>query len=525
MKKYFTYSDRLLIVFTGIISICAFLYFYFHGQENLSYYDALGRLNAARKLIESLNPGIGQLGSLWLPFPQILIIPFIWNDFFWHSGIAGYIVSGISFVIAGVYLQKMVFIMTQSRKIALLIWFIFVSNVNILLLQTMAMSEVFFCCFFILTIYNLVLWIKNQTFFNLLLTALCLMVLTLTRYEGYFVLVGVWLSVIVECVKTNSIRRKDKIAAMLLVFFSISVFGIILWCIYGALFNYDPLFWLHAYISAPPVLLNSKPPVDNLGYGIQNPTLIQSFYIYSSVAMWTIGVFTFLLGVGGMILFWFRPVRLFYSSWIISIVLLLCLGFGYFKGFIPHIEFPAVFLTGNNIRELSVYADNNVRYGIIFLPAILIFVGYLAKQSKFFFKMTLLFVLVQCFFSIVSPKLFQYPFNVSWRYKPSVEVQWFKSHYSGGLILIASNKHEDFMFETGLTYNKFIYEGAHRYWDKAILRPSRLATWVIFDSNAPGDNVYSDLTQSSTYDLSKKFTLVYVYKGFHFYKLRNSKRG
>src|SRR5579862_508933 len=153
MKKNLQYSDTTLACFTVCISICAFVYFYLHGNQNLSYYDAIARLNTARKIIDSITPGLGQLGGIWLPFPQILFVPLIWNDFFWHTGIIGYLVSGTAFVVGAVFLQKTVYLLTHSRKVALLLWFVYVGNVNILLLQTMAMSEAFFLCFFILTFY------------------------------------------------------------------------------------------------------------------------------------------------------------------------------------------------------------------------------------------------------------------------------------------------------------------------------------------------------------------------------------
>src|ERR1700744_1272160 len=96
VKRYFS---QLLLFITICISIVATVYFYFHGKENLSNYDAIARLDIARKMIDSITPGVGQLGAIWLPFPQVLTIPFIWNNFLWHSGFAGSIISGIAFIL------------------------------------------------------------------------------------------------------------------------------------------------------------------------------------------------------------------------------------------------------------------------------------------------------------------------------------------------------------------------------------------------------------------------------------------
>ena len=42
----------------------------------LLYGDAVAHLGIARRLIDSLNPGIRQIGSVWLPFPHLLMMPF-----------------------------------------------------------------------------------------------------------------------------------------------------------------------------------------------------------------------------------------------------------------------------------------------------------------------------------------------------------------------------------------------------------------------------------------------------------------
>jgi len=105
-----------LIIFLGtVFSFGSFLLFYTNHYQYLGLGDSIPRLNLARKLIDNLTPGIGQLGTVWLPFPIILMLPFIWNDFLWHSGIAGSIVSMFFFILGGYYLYKLIFLITKSR--------------------------------------------------------------------------------------------------------------------------------------------------------------------------------------------------------------------------------------------------------------------------------------------------------------------------------------------------------------------------------------------------------------------------
>ncbi len=518
MKKFFTtYSDTLLSLLTLVISICAFLYFYSHGHENLSYYDAIARLNTARKIIDSITPGLGQLGGIWLPFPQVLFIPFIWNSFLWHSGLAGYFVSGTAFVFGAVFIQKAAFLLTKNRKVSLLIWFLYVTNSNLLLLQTMAMSEMFFICFFILTLYYLFLWIQKDSLDDFLFTALCILVLTLTRYEGYFVLLGVTIAIAVACFKKYGLKQKQKIEGMLVLFLAVASFGILLWCMYSALFYKDPLFWLHAYATPQTSILVQNTVVDHF-YGITNPNLWESLQVYSLIILWTNGVITVLLALVGFVYYLFTRSRNFLALFIITIVLYLFLVVGYFKGLIPLIEFPLVLLTGTHVREWSVYADNNIRYGIVMLPCLLLFISYLAKKNSILFGIICAFVVGQVLITVANPLFEQYAFYKSWRYPAIAQVPWFRSHYDGGLILIAASRHEDFIFQSGLPYNDFIYEGTRENWKHSLENPSQYATWVIFDEKISGDDVTYGLTKSGVSDLQKHYILVYLKNGFHIYK-------
>lgn len=521
-KTFVTYNDRAFLLLNAIISITAFLYFYSHGLENLSYYDAIARLNTARKMLDSITPGVGQLGGIWLPFPQMFMLPFIWNNFLWHSGIAGYIISGICFIIGALYIQKLTYVLTKDRKTAHLIWFLFISNSNILLLQTMAMSEMFYFCFLILTCYYLVLWIKTHNIVRFIQCAVCIMMLTLTRYEGYFIFLGVFIAIIIECIQTYGLKNKEKIEGMLLLFLTIAGFGIILWCIYCALFYKNPLFWLYSYSpNTTPIILINKNLVNHV-YGLLHPNMWQSFLIYSSVILWTNGILTVALGLLGLLIYLWSPKKEYFALFIVTLVLYLLLVIGYFKGFIPHIEYPTTLLTGKNIREWSVYADNNVRYGIVLFPLILLFASVVAAKNKYLYGFCVAIALLQLIFSITKPQFLQYPFYKSWRYPSIAAVPWFQSHYNGGLVLIAASTHEDFMFESDIPYHSFIYEGTRNFWYDSLNTPSTYATWVIYDSSSANDDVTSGMSEKGLTNLHKKFKLVYDKNYFHIYELKNN---
>ncbi len=531
------HNDLIIFVLTFLISLASQIYFYTHGNQNLSDYDAIARLNIARKIIDSLTPGIGQLGGIWLPFPQILMIPFIWNNFLWHTGIAGSIVSGTAFILSAIYLRKTVLLLTNNKKAALLVWFIFVSDINLLLLQTMAMSESFFLFSMIMILYFLTKWVKDHDFVDFLLLGLFVTFITLTRYEGYFVFIGVFISVFLECIFSYwRYEGKDKVEGMMLVFLTVAGFGIFLWCLYCALFYKDPLYWLHVYSSDKGQVSTYSASIENVktnttivGKGALSIT--QSFLTYSSAILWTNGIITSLLALFGFILITINvlerrlirsKIRLYLPIIIISTVLFSLLVYGYQRGFIPAIEFPPITIVHLLSKSFNDFSHSNIRYGVIMAPLIFIFIGLIASRNKVFGVLITLLIAFQIFTYFYTPLFLYFSFPASWGYSILKPVPWFISHYDGGLILTSSNRHENFMFQTGLPYKDFIYEGSREYWTTSLNEPDMYATWILYDETNTGDNVTRYLTDYAHYILDTKYKLLYYQNGVKIYKLKDT---
>src|SRR5258705_9388835 len=83
-----------------------FFVHYLNNRLGLAYNDARSHLDIGRRVVEGLKPGFAQIGSVWLPLNHILMIPLIWNDYLWHTGLAGAIWSMLSFVATGVLIYK-----------------------------------------------------------------------------------------------------------------------------------------------------------------------------------------------------------------------------------------------------------------------------------------------------------------------------------------------------------------------------------------------------------------------------------
>src|SRR3972149_7824331 len=104
LQKFFDKNILSILILTlSLISVFAFL-FYYENKLGLSYNDARSHLDMGRRVVENLKPGLAQLGSVWLPLPHFLMLFTVWNDFMWHSGLSGAIVSMASYVGTGIFI-------------------------------------------------------------------------------------------------------------------------------------------------------------------------------------------------------------------------------------------------------------------------------------------------------------------------------------------------------------------------------------------------------------------------------------
>src|ERR1700678_4671988 len=74
-----------LALFVSLFSVL----FYYRNGDLLLYGDAVAHINIARRVFDSRTPGLLQLGTVWLPLPHLLMIPFLLLNSAWQSGIGG----------------------------------------------------------------------------------------------------------------------------------------------------------------------------------------------------------------------------------------------------------------------------------------------------------------------------------------------------------------------------------------------------------------------------------------------------
>jgi hypothetical protein len=139
-----------------LVSLFAFLY-YLQKSDLLLYGDAIAHINIARRVFDSQTPGLLQLGTVWLPLPHLLMIPFIFSNAMWRSGAGGSIPSMIAYVLGVVGIFRLVRGMLEAdvrTKPAAVVgaWaaaFAYGANPNLIYIQATAMTESVYLALFV----------------------------------------------------------------------------------------------------------------------------------------------------------------------------------------------------------------------------------------------------------------------------------------------------------------------------------------------------------------------------------------
>ena len=206
------------------VSLISFSY-YFQRSEILLSGDAIAHINIARRVFDSQTPGLLQLGTVWLPLPHLLMIPFLLSDAMWQTGIGGSIPSMLAYVlgVVGIFrlTRGLLEIQAGSELAAKLSpWLaalVYAANPNLIYLQATAMTETLYLAFFVWALVYLSEFLQAQAKSlssggtgdhggKLWKCALCIAGTELTRYDGWMLAAAIALAVIGMAMR----RRQDR---------------------------------------------------------------------------------------------------------------------------------------------------------------------------------------------------------------------------------------------------------------------------------------------------------------------------
>jgi hypothetical protein len=157
-----------------------------------------------------------QLGGVWLQLPHILILPFVWNDYLWATGLAGSFVGMICYFVATIFIFLSARRITHSSIASFVGTLVFIFNPNILYLQATPMAEPVCWATFTMACYFMLAWIQEEKTKYLILATASTCLATLARYDGW-ILVAVFpvLIVFIGLLKHYSLRKIEGLFFLL----------------------------------------------------------------------------------------------------------------------------------------------------------------------------------------------------------------------------------------------------------------------------------------------------------------------
>ncbi|KKU64381.1 MAG: Glycosyl transferase family 2 [Candidatus Amesbacteria bacterium GW2011_GWA1_47_16] len=471
----------LVSFFLAALSAATFLIYYSQGLT-LAYNDARSHLDIGRRIVEGLKPGFAQIGSVWLPLPHFLMTFTIWNDFMWHSGLAGSIQSMVSFVATGILIYlflRRLGVGTAGRLAGL---GVFAFNTNVLYLQTTAMTELLLLATMTAGSYKFLAWYQEQKLPDLILSAFWFMLATLIRYDGWFLVITATLLVAWRGWKKGGWQVAE---GMTLMFSSLGFLGIALWLLWNQLiFNNFLYFAISPYSAyAQQQALLSQGNLATKGQ------LLVSFLSYLSSLVFSHTMVVFLLGIAGAAVLWLDKKNSLHTR-IAALCLLAPFVFNIISLYLGQ---SAMFIPG-----LSGGFWFNVRYGIMLAPSVAIFIGLLIDRLKNFRPVIggiLIFVMVFSHLNQDTVALEDARSNLSYFNVSSLsDTLNQRASQNEGFILLSTASHETVIFGSSLPMKRFITEGTGLYWQTAIVAPHRLARWIVMQTDFTGDLVWKSVS-------------------------------
>jgi dolichyl-phosphate-mannose-protein mannosyltransferase len=457
-------TDELLVACLAVaLSVCAYAW-YAHAGLTVGYGDAVSRMMIARRVVAGRATGLAQLGTTWLPLHTMLMLPLIWNDTLFHSGFAGAFPSMVTYALTAIYLYRMARLLFSSRGTAWVAALIFLLNPSVLYMQSTAMSEVPLLCGATIAIYYMVRWARSYYTMDLAKSAVAVAVSAGIRYDGWALAAAFAVVVLYVAWRRQGYAGAESHSILygMLAFSSCAA-----WVIYNGVIFHDPLLFLF--------FGDSTHTVHHLE-GYHKPWL--SFEMFGYAAGETAGWMMMALAALGLILFAVRH-RLQASALPVYALLL------------PIAYHWLIFYVGiDSIRlpQLGATIYWNARFGLMLVPAVVIFAAYLASQHHYLRLTTLLATLA---FVVINNTL-QMPMALREPASPQsasvvphqrMAAEWLLAHYHGGDVLISYDPDAPmaYFLMRGLPDEALLTDAAKAPFAAALAHPETSVKWIVYD--------------------------------------------
>jgi 4-amino-4-deoxy-L-arabinose transferase-like glycosyltransferase len=475
----------------------------------LLYVDTISHLEIARRVVSGTSPGLAQLGSVWLPLPHLLMLPFVWISAFYQNGFAGSIVSMAAYVATAVLIYKIAFRLTSRKFAGIVAAGVFALNVNMLYMQSTPMTEALLFAMLAAMVYCIQQWADTDKYQYLIAGAVAALCGTLTRYESWPVLACLAIAVVFIAWQRRQSGLTFKIrwtstGDRFIVFAVVAFAGIAAWLIWNWVIFGNPLTFQTGAYAKPSNWVASGEPF------IGNWLIAAKTYGYAMLDNETGPLL--LLAAAGLVCLIAREWRTKRTAARSLPVLSLLVIVPFF--------IASLYAGQRPLHVLQVSNDlYNVRFGLIMLVPTAIGIGYLVGTLQRFRPAMYIaggLVLVLAIGlgaglvrhdNVVTYTAAQETLSSTAVLKQEPVVAFLKAHYTGGLVLMESFGNENIAFQ--IPSDQLVYEGSYRQWLPSLRNPSgNHIEWIVARcGNYPyPDKVCLALRQAQLSDYSLIYT-------------------
>ncbi len=501
--------DIRLVLAIAATLICGTLWWCLHQSYNLllAYADVPTHLNLARRVHDDLHPGLGQLGSYWLPLAHVVELPFVWNDTLWRSGLAGALPSMACYLLSVGLLYQLAMLATGERMPGVIAALAFAANPNVLYLHVLPMFEPTIIASMLAATYLLARWLRDGGFALLIAAAAAMSVAATSRYESWgFVAAS---AVVVASALWQQGCRGARLRGRLLFYLVLAWYGMALWLLWNLALNGDALYFLHPSF-------NKGLAEARLAILTKRHVLRATAYVFYSIAD---NAGPLLVGLGALGLWRFGGAFGLRARGLWLYLLAAPAAFDVFylwyKG-TPPITVP----------QLIPHTSGNIRYGVVTLPLLCLAVGYLARAPlpvrgrptrRGLWALAQAAVLASVLMQplVLVQRHYVVSFNEAntdaYLRQQNIRINvahWLRAHYDGGRIMMSTFKGADrIILDSGLHDNVFVHEGSQNDWHCALKRPQRWVRWIVLFKK--GDGAAALIKYKAVGGAQEYFTRIY----------------
>jgi hypothetical protein len=482
-----------------VAALLAITVFGYCARHNLLllYGDAVAHLHIARRILDARNPGFRQLGSVWLPLPHLLMLPFVQRMQWWQSGLAGAIPSMVCYILGcvGIYRLARLWMDVGPASVAVAFYGL---NPGLLYMQTTAMTEPLFLAEIIwatLLIANFCRAIQaglpdlaaEIRASRLLVSAgLVLVAAVFTRYDGWIFATFAWLVAAIALVRHGGWRSRAGGAFFL--FTAMLLASPLAWMAYNARQFGDPLDFLRGPYSAKAIEERTAPPGAWHHPGWHSMRVSALYFLkaaelgavplrFANSLLWM----TIAGTVAGLVRYRSRSFAVALLLWVPLPFYAYSVAYGSVPIFIP-LWWP--------------HSWYNTRYGMEMLPAFALFLaallGWLVARAKSWSKSAPPSILAAVLLAILAnglalaratPLVLQEAIansrtRILDEQTLALTLKPLSRRFSGA-ILMSTSEHAGALQIAGIPLHRTINEGDYLQWDAALRDPSGSAPLIV----------------------------------------------